>query len=436
MKDDTKTRSFKHDIFQSIDKWYIAKEQYVDEFIPGKTRIQYVAPIFGAEEVKEVVDSLLDERLAIGHRNEEFERRFASFCQTKHCLTVNSGSSALLLIWLALKNHRLSVPLKRGDEVITTALNHPATINCLIQNGLTPVLIDADLETFNMDVSLITPAITSHTKAILAMHMLGNPCDLSALRYITDEYKLLLIEDCCDAHGAMHNGVKVGSWGDLAAFSFYAAHQMTMGEGGAITFQNNVYDEIIRSLRGWGVTDVPSTSPDRFVTQDPRLPNYDRRHLFTDIGYNLKIVEHQAAFGLRQLDRLPMFIEKRRRNWKYLSDHLKSHSDYLYLQNETENSKISPYGCAMVVRPDAPFKRIDMVRWLENHMIESRHLWAGDVRLHPAYRGFNFEVSGDLNNATIAKDGGFFVGCHPGMTKEMLDYIIEVFDDFIKKHRR
>jgi CDP-6-deoxy-D-xylo-4-hexulose-3-dehydrase len=428
--------SISKQIERLVDEYYEVKARTAEEFVPGRTRIQYVHPIFDSEEIKEVLASLLDGRLAIGRRNDEFEKRFASFVGTKHCLTTNSGSSALLLIWACLKNWRLkNQRLRSGDEVITAAANHPATVNCLIQNGLTPVLIDDDEETFDMDASLVESAITPRTRGILAMHLLGNPCEMDRLEEIANDHDLYLVEDCCDAHGAEHQGRQVGSIGELAAFSFYAAHQMTMGEGGTVTFQDEVFDEILRSLRGWGVTDVPSTSSERFATLDPRLPNYDRRHLFMDMAYNLKIIEFQAAFGLKQLDKLKTFVEKRRQNWNYLFQRLKDYEDYVHLQRPTHDSKMSPYGLAMTVRPGAPFKRIDLVRWLESHGIETRHLWGGDLRYQPAYREFNFRYVGDLKNTALARDGGFFLGCHPGMKKEMMDYILEVFDSFIEKHK-
>jgi CDP-6-deoxy-D-xylo-4-hexulose-3-dehydrase len=395
-----------------------------------------VNPLFDSEEVKEVLASLLDGRLAIGTRNAEFEQRFASFAGARYCLTTNSGSSALLLIWACLKNWRLKEPLRDGDEVITAAMTHPADVNCLIQNGLTPVLVDIDTDTFNMDASDIERAVTPRTRAILAMHLVGNPCDMNKLVEVAEEHDLYLVEDCCDAHGAEYAGKRVGSLGDLAAFSFYAAHQMTMGEGGAVTFDDPIFEEILRSLRGWGVKDVPSTSPERFETLHPRLPNYDRRYLFVDMAYNLKIVELQAAFGLKQLEKLQRFIDVRRRNWDYLVHHLKDYEDYMYLQKPTPNSKPSPYAVAIMVRPDAPFTRLQLVRCLEDRGIETRCLFAGDIRCQPAYAGFDFRSVGDLKNTAVARDGGFFIGCHPGLTQAMMDYILEAFDSFIEKHRK
>lgn len=439
-------KEIENKIFSLIDKYFSEKDRAA--FIAGKTKIQYSGPIFDQNEVKAVLKSLFDGWLAAGKLNKEFERLFANFIGSKGCVTVNSGSSALLIAWACLKNHRLKKPLKSGDEVITTAMTHPATINCLLQNGLTPVLVDVERDTLNINPSLVNEAISKKTRAILPLHFLGNPCDMDQLKEIAEKYDLFTVEDCCDAHGSEYKNSKLGSIGDLGAFSFYPAHAITMGEGGAITYNKyKIYGDVLKSLRSWGVAcascpykpckiaqDPNYECPFRFKAMSKVLRRYDRRHLFVDVGYNLKIIEMQAAFGVEQMKKLPLFIEKRRENWAYIAKSLERYNDYMTIQKPTPNSKPSPFGVALVIEPDAPFRRHDLIKWLEKHMIETRHLFAGDIRDQPAYRDIQFKAVGDFENTKLARDNGFFIGCYPGITKKMREYVLSTFETFFSKY--
>lgn len=438
-------KKIENKIYELINEYFSRKNEV--EFTLGKTKIQYASSIFDQNEVKAVLKSLLDGWLVAGKLNKEFERLFANYIGSKGCVTVNSGSSALLIAWACLKNHRLRKPLKNGDEVITTALTHPATINCLLQNNLCPVLVDVERDTLDINPSLIEEAISEKTRAILPLHFLGNPCKMDQIKEIAEKNDLYIVEDCCDAHGAEYKNLKVGSIGDLGAFSFYPAHAITMGEGGAVTYNKNErYNVILRSLRSWGVAcascpyvpcrivqDPSRGCPVRFQTISKSLEHYDRRHLFVDIAYNLKIIEMQAAFGIEQMKRLPLFMEKRIENWNYIAKSLESYNDYVMVQKPTPNSKPSPFAVALIINPKAPFKRIDLIKWLEQHMIETRHLFAGDIRNQPAYKDVPFKAVGDFENTRLAMDNGFFVGCYPGITKEMREYIVSTFETFFSK---
>lgn len=439
------TEDMKANILSLIDSYY--KQLEKREFIPGETKIQYSGPIFDQEEVKAVLSSLLDGWLVVGKQTTEFEESFASLIGAKGCVTVNSGSSALLIAWAALKNRRLRKRLKDDSEVITTALTHPATINCLLQNGLKPVLIDVDGETLNIAPSLIEEATSDKTGGLLPMHFLGNPCDMAPIQEIAKKYQLFIVEDCCDAYGGEYHNAKLGTWGDLAAISFYVAHALTMGEGGAVLYNDSKYRPVLRSLRAWGVAcatcsytpcrvaiDPTFECPMRFKTKT-KLGEWDSRHLFVDIGYNLKTIEMQAAFGVEQIKKLPFFVEKRKENWEYLVKSLKDYHHFLAPQKPTPNSQPAWFGVAFTVRPQAPFTRKDLIQWLEEHRIETRHFFAGDIRHQPAYRNIPFKVVGNLENTTYARENGFFIGCYPGITKEMREYMVTVFNDFFKKFK-
>lgn len=427
-----------------IDLYY--KERSREQFIPGKSRVQYSGPIFDQEEVKAVLDSLLDGWLAAGKRTAKFEKLVADLMGGRGCVTVNSGSSALLVAWAALKNQRLRNRLQDGDEVITAALTHPATINCLLQNNLKPVLVDIDLDTLNFDVSQVEEAISQRTRGILPLHFLGNPCDMAPLMELARKHDLFVVEDCCDAYGGEYDGRRLGSFGDMATASFYAAHTLTTGEGGAVVYNHPKYRPILRSLRSWGVACATCNySPCRVAT-DPAfecpqrfdvvvgLESWDRRYLFLDIGYNLKMVEMQAAFGLEQMRKVTSFVEKRRENWEYLVSALSEYQHYLALQRPTPKSQPAWFAVALTVKPEAPFTRGEIVRWLEEHQIETRPFFAGDIRDQPAYKGIPFRTVGGLENTRHARDGGFFIGCYPGITAQMREYMLSVFHDFMQKY--
>lgn len=419
------------------------------EFVPGVTKIHYAEPIFGPQEVIGVLSSLLDGWLVIGNRARMFERMFAEFMGSNYCVTVNSGSSADLLPWACLRNSKIDNRLHAGDEIITSALSHPATINAILFNGLKPVLVDIELETYNIDPRLVEKAISEKTRGIFITHFFGNPCEMSRLQDIVRDQKahaLFMVEDCCDAHGAEYGNAKVGTFGEMGTFSFYAAHMITMGEGGAIIGNDSRYETVLKSLRGWGAmcstcpytpcrvaVDPSYKCPMRFKMDIKGLEHYDSRHLFIDIGYNLKIVEMQAAFGIEQIKRMPSFIKARRKNWKSITKILRDYDEYLIIQKPTPKSKPAWFAVGITVRPDAPFERYDLVKWLEENKIETRHFFGGNVVSQPAYSNTTFKTIGKLKNAELTTHNSFFIGCHPNITKKMISYMAEVFDRFFKK---
>lgn len=438
-------KDIRSELFQLLDEFYNQKKD--EDFIPGKTKIHYAKALFNQNEVKAVLSTLLDGWLVIGRQTKKFEVLFAKFIGSKGCITTNSGSSALILAWACLKNHRLKNHLKNGDEVITTAMAHPATINCLLHNRLKPVLVDIDF-TYTIDPSLAEKAVSRRVRGILPLHFLGNPCDMERLCKISESHNLFMVEDCCNTHGAEFKDRKVGTFGDMGTFSFYPAHHITMGEGGAVVYNNSIYGTILRSLRAWGsacsscpfvpckiAQDPNYECPMRFKTISDALKNYDRRYLFVDIAYNLKIIEMQAAFGIEQLKRTPRLIKKRKENWEYIVKSLEDYNDYLITPKPTPKSEPSWFAVGLTVRPDAPFTRYDLIKWLEKHKIETRLFFAGNIIDQPAYKNIQFKVVGNLKNTKLVRDNAFFIGCYQGITKEMVEYIVNVFDDFFKKFR-
>lgn len=434
-------------INQHIQKYF--SERGSKEFVPGVTKIHYAEPIFGAQEVTGVLSSLLDGWLVIGNHAKMFERMFTESMGSSYCVTVNSGSSANLLAWACLRNPRIDNRLHTGDEIITSALSHPATINAILFNRLKPVLVDVDPETYNIDPLLVEKAISKKTRGIFPTHFLGNPCDMTKLQDIVRDNALHMVEDCCDAHGAEYGNSKVGTFGEMGTFSFYAAHMITMGEGGAIIGNNLRYEAVLKSLRGWGAmcstckytpckvaVDPNYKCPMRFKMGIKGLEHYDSRHLFIDIGYNLKIVEMQAAFGIGQIKRMPSFIKARRENWKSITKFLKDYDEYLVIQKPTPKSKPAWFAVGITVRPDAPFGRFELVKWLEENKIETRYFFGGNVINQPAYSTTRFKIAGKLKNAELATRNSFFIGCQPNITKEMISYMAEVFDHFFENLSR
>lgn len=418
---------------------FFRKKKSETKFIPGKMKVQYSGPVFDEREVFAVMDTLLDGWLAEGKKVREFERSFAEFVDTKECVVASSGSSALLLSFATLINHALEKPLKKGDEVITVALAFPSTINAIILNGLVPVFVDVEFDTYNMNPALIEKMITKRTKAILVLHHLGNPCEMDRIMEIAEMFDLRVVEDCCDAHGSLFQGKHVGSFGDMGCFSFYAAHAMTMGEGGAIVTNNPAYEPILRSLKTNGracvcslckVTVNPNYKcPYRWVKSRTEIEIFDKRTLYLNIGYKSRIMDIQAAFGLEQLKKLPLFIEQRQRNFEYIMKALKSYEQYLILPKATKNSDPCWFAIPLAIRKKAPFTRRKLLKWLESHNVETRPLLGGNLLRHPAYRVFKFKTT-KLPNTDFFHTNSFYVGCYPGIDEQRREYLISVFDQF------
>lgn len=386
--------------------------------------------VFDAKDLQSLVDASLDFWLTTGRFAREFEARFASFMEQKHCLLVNSGSSANLLALTALTDASLGRRrLLPGDEVITCATGFPTTVNPILQNQLVPVFLDAHIPSYNMDVSRLEEAIGPRTKAIMLAHTLGNPFDLDVVMDVARRHELWVVEDCCDAVGAKYRGRSVGTFGDLATTSFYPAHHITMGEGGAVLTSNAQLRRIVESLRDWGrdcwcEPGCDNTCQKRFDWQLGELPQgYDHKYTYSRIGYNLKATDMQAAVGVSQLEKLPGFIEKRKVNFEYLRNLLKPLEPFLFLPEATSGSEPSWFGFPITVRETSPRDRNEIIRSLDAAKIGTRLLFGGNLLRQPAYKGIPHRVLGDLSQADRIMNGTFWIGVYPGLTQPMLDYM-------------
>lgn len=407
------------------------------DFKPGEHAVPASGKVIGAKEIQNLVDASLDGWLTTGRFNEAFEKRLAEFLGIKHVLTTNSGSSANLLAFSALTSHQLGErALKAGDEVISVAAGFPTTVNPILQHGMVPVFVDVHIPTYNIDPKLIEAAISEKTRAIMLAHTLGNPYNLDVVVKLAKEYKLWLIEDCCDALGSTYNGKLVGTFGDIGTLSFYPAHHITMGEGGAVFTNNSDLKRILESIRDWGrdcycAPGKDNTCGKRFGWQLGSLPfGYDHKYTYSHLGYNLKISDMQAAVGLAQLDRLPEFIESRKRNFNYLKGRLASLDEFLILPEPTPNSDPSWFGFPITLREDAPTARVDLLKYADQYKIGTRLLFAGNLTRQPYFQGRQYRVSGELKNTDIVMNNTFWIGVYPGLSEPMLDYIAEKLETF------
>lgn len=410
-------------------------------FIPGQSPVPVSGKVIGAREVQNMVDASLDAWLTTGRFNAEFEQRLAKYLGVKHVLTVNSGSSANLVAFSTLTSPKLgSRAIKPGDEVIGVAAGFPTTVNPIIQFGAVPVFVDVDLATHNIDASKIEAAISSKTKAIMLAHSLGNPFNLDVVTALCKKYNLWLVEDCCDALGATYNGQMVGTFGDIATLSFYPAHHITMGEGGAVFTNSAELKLIAESFRDWGrdcycPPGKDNTCNKRFCWTKKEiggdLPNgYDHKYTYSHLGYNLKISDMQAACALAQLDRLDEFIAKRRANFAYLKKRLASIEQFLRLPVATPNSIPSWFGFPLIVKDSAGIKRADLINFLEENKIGTRLLFAGNLTKQPYMFGRNYRVSGELTNTDVVMNQTFWLGIFPALCEEQLDYIASKLEEF------
>ncbi len=410
-------------------------------FIPGESPVPVSGKVIGAKELQLMVDASLDGWLTTGRFNAMFEQRLAQFLGVKYLITVNSGSSANLVAFSTLTSHKLGDrAIKQGDEVIGVAAGFPTTVNPIIQFGAIPVFVDVDLATHNIDVTKIEAAITPKTKAIMLAHSLGNPFNLDVVTTICKKYKLWLVEDCCDALGATYNGQMVGSFGDIATLSFYPAHHITMGEGGAVFTNNAELKLIAESFRDWGrdcycAPGKDNTCDKRFCWTKKDLggdlpDGYDHKYTYSHLGYNLKITDMQAACALAQMERVDEFIAKRRANFSYLKDRLTSVEEFLHLPQATPNSVPSWFGFPLVLKDSAGVKRTDLINFLDQNKIGTRLLFAGNLTKQPYMAGRNFRVSGELTNSDIVMNQTFWLGTFPGLGQEHLDYIADKLEEF------
>ncbi|MDB5799550.1 MAG: CDP-6-deoxy-D-xylo-4-hexulose-3-dehydrase [Rhodocyclales bacterium] len=407
-------------------------------FVPGESVIPPAGKVIGASEMEFMVDAALDGWLTAGRFNDEFEERLAAFLGVNHLITVNSGSSANLVAFSTLTSPRLGErAIQQGDEVIGVAAGFPTTVNPIIQFGAVPVFVDVELGTYNIDASKIEAAISPKTKAIMLAHTLGNPYNLDVIVALCKKHNLWLIEDCCDALGSTYNGQLVGTFGDIGTLSFYPAHHITMGEGGAVFTNNPQLKLIAESFRDWGrdcycAPGKDNTCGKRFCWKLGTLPEgYDHKYTYSHLGYNLKITDMQAACGLAQLDRAQSFVEARRQNFAYLKDRLKSCEEFLILPEATPNSDPSWFGFPITIKPEADCNRVDLLTYLDQYKIGTRLLFAGNLTRQPYMIGRNYRVSGELSNTDIVMNSTFWVGIYPGLNQNMLDYVAERIETFL-----
>lgn len=406
-------------------------------FEPDGTVIPPSGKVLDSAELDNMVQASLDGWLTTGRFNDAFEKRLAQYLGVQHVLTTNSGSSANLIAFMALTSPKLGArAIQQGDEVITVAAGFPTTVNPILQYGAVPVFVDIDLATHNIDVSKIEAAISPKTKAIMLAHSLGNPFDLSAVKAICEQHDLWLVEDCCDALGATYEGELVGTFGDIATLSFYPAHQITMGEGGAVFTNNAELKLVAESFRDWGrdcycAPGKDNTCNKRFCWQLGDLPEgYDHKYTYSHLGYNLKITDMQAACGLAQMDKLDGFVEARKSNFEYLKIRLQSCAEFIHLPEATANSDPSWFGFLMTLKPSAQTNRVDIINYLDQHKIGTRLLFAGNLTKQPYMKRRNFRVCGDLKNTEDVMLNSFWIGVYPGISQAMLDFMVEKIETF------
>ncbi|MBF9040342.1 lipopolysaccharide biosynthesis protein RfbH [Rhodobacterales bacterium LSUCC0387] len=423
-----KTIAIRAQIAKLVDQYAeIALAQ--QPFQPGMSAVPPSGKMIGAEELKLMVEASLDGWLTAGRFNDEFERRLAKFIGVKHVLTVNSGSSANLVAFNTLTSPKLGDrAIKPGDEVISVAAGFPTTVNPIIQFGAVPVFVDVDLRTYNISPDKIEAAIGPKTKAIMLAHTLGNPFNLGVIMSLCKKHNLWLVEDCCDALGSSYGGQLVGTFGDIGTLSFYPAHHITMGEGGAVFTNNITLRQIATSIRDWGrdcfcPPGKDNTCRRRFSWKLGDLPNgYDHKYIYSHIGYNLKISDMQAACGLAQLEKADSFIEQRRFNFAYLKDRLGDCEEFLILPEATPRSQPSWFGFPITLRDNAPVTRGDLLDHLDAANVGTRLLFAGNLTRQPYMKGRNFRVSGELKNTNIVMNSTFWIGVQPSLSEEMLDF--------------
>jgi CDP-6-deoxy-D-xylo-4-hexulose-3-dehydrase len=405
-------------------------------FVGGETVIPPSGKLMGEEELQNMVAASLDGWLTTGRFNTLFEKGLAEFLGVKYCLSVNSGSSANLVAFNTLTSHKLGDrAIKKGDEVIGVAAGFPTTVNPIIQFGAVPVFVDVDIQTHNINVDLIEAAITPKTKAIMLAHALGNPFNVGRVKEICDKHNLWLIEDTCDALGAEFNGQKCGTFGDMGTLSFYPAHHMTMGEGGAVFMNNPELKAIAESFRDWGrdcycPPGCDNTCGCRFDQKHGDLPyGYDHKYVYSHSGYNLKITDMQAACGLAQLGKLEYFIEKRRSNYVYLRNKLESLTDFIHLPIPTPNSNPSWFGFPITLKDDCGVSRVDVTKFLDSHKIGSRLLFAGNLLKQPYFKDVEYRVVGDLTHTEKTMNDTFWIGVQPALDEVHFDFVAEKLEE-------
>lgn len=431
-----KSQQIRQQIARLVDE-YAAIQYTPRTFEPGVTVVPPSGKVLDAAELKNMVEASLDGWLTTGRFNDAFEKRLAKYLGVKFLITTNSGSSANLLAFSTLTSSRLGDrAIKPGDEVIGVAAGFPTTVNPVLQFGAVPVFVDIELTTHNVDVSKIEAAISPKTKAIMLAHSLGNPFNIKAVKDICDRHGLWLIEDNCDALGSRYGGQLTGTFGDIGTLSFYPAHHITMGEGGAVFTNNQELKKIAESFRDWGrdcycAPGKDNTCGKRFCWKLGGLPEgYDHKYTYSHLGYNLKITDMQAACGLAQMDKLDAFVQARKDNFAYLKNRLSSCEEFLILPEATPDSDPSWFGFLMTIRPESNAQRVDLLNYLDQNKIGTRLLFAGNLARQPYMLDRNFRVSGDLTNTDFVMNSSFWVGVYPGLSEEMLSFIADKIESF------
>ena len=409
-----------------------------NKIILNQSTIPVSGKVFSETDLQMLISSSLDFWLTSGRFNDEFEKQLAEFLKVNFVITTNSGSSANLLALTALTSEQLGKrALKSGDEVITVAAGFPTTVNPILQNNLKPVFVDVNSTTYEIDSSLIENAISEKTKVIMIAHTLGNAFDLDEVTRITKKYNLWLIEDCCDALGTTYDGKLVGTFGDIATISFYPAHHITMGEGGAIFTNNARLKKIVESFRDWGrdcfcATGMNNTCGKRFGWKLGEMPEgYDHKYTYSHIGYNLKITDMQAAVGLAQLQNLPSFIEKRKKNFEFLKTHMSKFEEFFILPEATSKSDPAWFGFPITIKENVPFSRPELLQFLSERKVDTRPLFAGNITRQPYFKNVNFRISGNLRNTDKIMNQSFWIGVYPDLNENILNYVINQFEEFI-----
>ncbi|MBP0634001.1 MULTISPECIES: lipopolysaccharide biosynthesis protein RfbH [unclassified Cupriavidus] len=422
------THALREQIAKLVDE-YAAIALAPQPFLPGASVVPPSGKVLDAAELKLMVEASLDGWLTTGRFNDEFEQRLAAFLGVKFLITVNSGSSANLVAFSTLTSPKLGErAIKPGDEVIGVAAGFPTTVNPILQFGAVPVFVDVELGTYNIDATKIEAAISPKTKAIMLAHTLGNPYSLEVITALCKKYNLWLVEDCCDALGSTYNGQLVGTFGDIGTLSFYPAHHITMGEGGAVFTNNAELKLIAESFRDWGrdcycAPGKDNTCGRRFCQKLGSLPEgYDHKYTYSHLGYNLKITDMQAACGLAQLAKAPTFIQQRKNNFSFLRERLAACEEFLILPKATPNSDPSWFGFPITLKENAPVTRVELLQYLDQNKVGTRLLFAGNLVRQPYMIGRNFRISGELTNSDKVMNNTFWIGVQPALTQDMLEF--------------
>jgi CDP-6-deoxy-D-xylo-4-hexulose-3-dehydrase len=430
-------KSIRKDIVLKTIEYYKARFIKAD-FVPGESRINYAGRVFDQDELVNAVEASLDFWLTEGRFSESFAEKIAEFLGIEHVLLTNSGSSANLLALSALTSEKLGEKrLRPGDEVISVAAGFPATVTPIIQLGLVPVFVDVTMPTYNIDIAMMRKAITHKTKCIFIAHTLGNPFDISSVMKLADEYNLWVIEDNCDAFGSEYNGRKTGTFGHLSTISFYPAHHITTGEGGAICTNDHLLAQLVRAFRDWGrdcycTGGENNTCGKRFSQQFGNLPaGFDHKYVYSEIGYNLKMTDIQAAIGSAQIDKLPDFCKRRKENFNEWVRIFSRYPEYFLIPEATEGSNPAWFAFIVTLKKNVPFTRDEITLYFSNNMIETRNLFAGNITKQPGFINHEWRIANNLENTDIIMNNTFFLGTYPGLTKEMFDYTEKVLSDFI-----